>query len=101
MKNEELKNELERYSKLKDKIKNLQDEANSLKSRIEDEMEERELDEIETDFGKFYMIEKSYYSYSDEVNKKKQEYKELQKEEKESGKAKKEIKKYLTYKNYE
>ena len=75
------------YSDIKNKIKLLTDKAKSIEVQVKNEMEEQNVDQVKSDFGIFSFIKRKKWTYSENVAKKENEFKELKKQEESDGTA--------------
>lgn len=78
---------LQRYAEIKVQMSTLKKEMDELNPLIQFEMEENKVDEIESDFGKFYFKKQRSWTYPDNVLKLESEYKAQKKESEQKGTA--------------
>ena len=88
----------QKYSELRAQLSVLQDRENLLKKLILQDMEDRKVKSDPTVFGRFTIGEKKNYKYSNKIQTMEDNLKLAQFKEREQGKAKVKITKYLTYK---
>lgn len=83
------------YASIKSQIKELQEKESAIKEKIIADMEKNETPKLETEFGKFNLSPRSFWSYSDEG---KAEIAKIQKKEQATGKAQQKVTQVLTFK---
>ena len=89
---------LERYAELKTLIKEAEKELKPLNEWIANEMESSKLDELNTNFGKFYFTTRSKCKYPEEIVTEEETLKAHKKEAEQKGYAERDEQKILTYK---
>jgi len=90
---------LQKYAELRAQMSALQDQESLLKMRILQDLEKRGVKTEKTIFGSFTVGEKKNYTYSKKIQSMEENLKLAQFKEREQGKVKIKITKYLTYKN--
>ncbi len=85
----------ESYLELCGKIATLDKEKKELATQITSKMEDEELTTVKGDSGIITLAERTSYKYTEEVDKKNTELKELKKVEESTGVADKKVTKYL------
>ena len=91
----ETKQLCEEYISLTKQISVLDARKKEIAPQITENMEADKLSSVEEPFGTVTLIERTSYDYTEKVDNKKNELKELKKSEEESGVAKKKIAKFL------
>ncbi len=93
-----MKKELfQKYSQLKNTIKELQEEVNVLEPELMNEMKESGAEKVESDFGLFTIVPRKAYQYSDVVKSMETVLKDKKKEEEKNGVAQVSINTSLRY----
>jgi len=77
----------ERYAAIKNKIKDLAEEAKGIEKEVMDEMNEQEADSIQSPIGTFSVVRRLRWKYSPSVDQKELELKAQKKREEEEGTA--------------
>ena len=81
------KSKLERYAELKVEAARIKAAIDELNPLIQAEMEESNLEEIESDYGKFYFKKRRDWTYPENVVKLEEEYKAEKKKSEQVGTA--------------
>lgn len=80
--------ELERYRKLTEEKKRLEEEIKSLGSKLTSALQEHEIDKLQLPHGSYSVVSVPRYSYSDLIHEYEETLKKQKAEERETGKAK-------------
>lgn len=62
-------NKFKEYAEIKNQIKELTAKSKEIQKEVQEEMEQNEIDKVESDFGSFYFTTRKSYSFSDKVEK--------------------------------
>ena len=89
---------LARYAELKSAVKEAETEMKVLNEEITAELEKAKLDEVETEYGKFYFTSRSKWTYPELIVKEEELLKTHKKEAEQKGTATREDMKILTFK---
>lgn len=88
---------LERYADIKEQKKALETEEKLLSQEIMNQMEKEDVDKYDAGFGKFTIVAKTSYEYTESVKKLEEKVKLAKHKEEEQGKAKKVESTYLKF----
>lgn len=86
-----------KYADIKQEIKRLTEEAKEIETSVASEMESVKADKVQSDFGTFYFTTRKKWTYPEYVNEAENTYKEVKKKAEETGEAKFEEIKNLSY----
>lgn len=85
----------QQYISISEKISELESQKKVIQEQVMQKMTDEQIDKVEADNGLIKLAERPRWTYSENVEKKTGELKELKKVEENTGIAKKEITKYL------
>lgn len=92
-----MKNELKKYAKLQEQIKDLELQRDGLKQEIIGALHKEKLDKVESDYGKFTISYRTSYTYSEKVDALVEKVKLAKVKEEEQGVAEARTTEYLTF----
>lgn len=76
-----------KYADIKNQIAQLQEEADEIAQQVTLEMNNNQLDKVESDFGTFYFTTRKSWKYSEAVDDLAENLKQTKKDEEETGRA--------------
>lgn len=85
------------YADIKNQIAQLQKEADEIAQEVTLEMNNNELDKVESDFGTFYFTTRKIWKYSEAIDDLAENLKATKKDEEETGRATFEESKSLSF----